>query len=129
MCSTIQSIGRSYGQTFLDTYCKAASVKLYDRQHALVAAEMLNHRVVPFFEEWGVPLLRILTGRGTQYCGNREHPEYQLYLAVENIDYSKTQAYSPHTDEKQLARVPLQDCISDALSPRPARRCSAAARQ
>ena len=58
---------------------------------------MLNDRVVPFYEEHGIPLLRILTDRGTEYCGNRDHHEYQLYLEVENIDHSKTKAYSPQT--------------------------------
>lgn len=95
---TIKSIGRIYGQTFIDTYSKVAFVKLYDRKNALVAADMLNDRVLPFFEEQGVPLLRILTDRGAEYCGNREHHEYQLYLAVENIDHSKTKAYSPQTN-------------------------------
>jgi len=95
---TIKSIGRIYGQTFIDTYAKVAFVKLYDRKNALVAADMLNDRVLPFYEEQGVPLLRILTDRGTEYCGNREHHEYQLYLAVENIDHSKTKAYHPQTN-------------------------------
>ena len=59
---------------------------------------MLNDRVVPFFEEQEIPLLRILTDRGTEYCGNREHNEYQLYLAVENIDHTKTRARRPQTN-------------------------------
>ena len=59
---------------------------------------MLNDRVVPFFEEQDVNLLRILTDRGTEYCGNREHHEYQLYLAVEDIDHSKTRARRPQTN-------------------------------
>jgi transposase InsO family protein len=95
---TIKSIGRIYQQTFIDTYSKVAFAKLYDRKNALVAADMLNDRVLPFYEEKGVPLLRNLTDRGTEYCGNREHHEYQLYLAVENIDHSKTKAYSPQTN-------------------------------
>src|SRR5262245_14031353 len=95
---TIKSIGRIYQQTFMDTYTKMAFAKLYDRKNALVAADMLNDRVVPFFEEQQVPLLRILTDRGTEYCGQREHHEYQLYLAVENIDHSRTKARSPQTN-------------------------------
>jgi hypothetical protein len=51
--------------------------KLYDRKSALVAADLLNDRVLPFFEEQGVPLLRILTDRGSEYCGNREYHEYE----------------------------------------------------
>jgi transposase InsO family protein len=95
---TIKSIGRIYQQTFIDTYAKVGFAKLYDRKNALVAADMLNDRVLPFYEEKSVPLLRTLTDRGTEYCGNREHHEYELYLAVENIDHSKTKAYSPQTN-------------------------------
>jgi transposase InsO family protein len=95
---TIKSIGRTYQQTFLDTYSKLAFAKLYDRKNALVAADLLNDRVLPFFEEQNVPLLRVLTDRGTEYCGNRESHEYQLYLAVENIDHSRTKAKSPQTN-------------------------------
>src|SRR6516164_2288303 len=95
---TIKSIGRIYQQTFIDTYSKVAFAKLYDRKNALVAAEMLNDRVVPFFDQQQVPLLRVLTDRGTEYCGNRESHEYQLYLAIENIDHSRTKAKSPQTN-------------------------------
>ena len=95
---TIKSIGRIYQQTFIDTYTKIAFAKLYDRKNALVAADMLNDRVLPFFEEQDVSLLRILTDRGTEYCGQREHHEYQLYLAVENIDHSRTKTKHPQTN-------------------------------
>ena len=95
---TIKSIGRIYQQTFIDTYSTVAFAKLYDRKNALVAAEMLNDRVVPFFDQQQVPLLRVLTDRGTEYCGNRESHEYQLYLAIENIDHSRTKAKSPQTN-------------------------------
>ena len=46
--------------------------------------------MLPFFEDHEIPLLRILTDRGTEFCGAREHHEYQLYLAVENIGHNKT---------------------------------------
>ena len=95
---TLKGVGRVYQQTFIDTYTRIGFAKLYDRKNALVAADALNDRVIPFFEEQEVPLLRILTDRGTEYCGNREHHEYQLYLAVENIDHTKTKARSPQTN-------------------------------
>ena len=84
---TIKGVGRIYQQTFIDTYSKLAFVKLYDRKNALTAADMLNDRVLAFLRRARVPLLRILTDRGSEYCGNREQHEYQLYLAVENIDH------------------------------------------
>jgi len=95
---TLFPSGRIYQQTFIDTYTKMAFVKLYDRKNALVSADLLNDRVVPWYEEHDAKLLRILTDRGTEYCGNRERHEYQLYLAIEDIDHSKTKARSPQTN-------------------------------
>lgn len=94
----IKGVGRIYQQTFIDTYCKVAFVKLYDRKNAITAADMLNDKVLPFFEEYEIPLLRVLTDRGTEYCGKREYHEYELYLTVEEIDHSKTKARSPQTN-------------------------------
>jgi len=95
---TLKGVGPIYQQTFIDTYSKVAFAKLYDRKNALVAADILNDRILPFFEEHDVPLLRILTDRGTEYCGKQEHHEYQLYLGIENIDHSKTKARSPQSN-------------------------------
>ena len=73
-------------------------VKLYDRKNAITAADMLNDRVIPLFEEHGLPLLRILTDRGSEYCGSRESHEYELYLDLENIEHSRTKTKSPQTN-------------------------------
>ena len=94
----LKGVGRIYQQTFIDTYSKLALVKLYDRKNALTAADMLNDRVLPFFEEHGVPLLRILTDRGSEYCGNRESHEYALYLDLENIEHTRTKTRRPQTN-------------------------------
>lgn len=94
----IKGVGRIYQQTFIDTYCKVALVKLYDRKHAITAADMINDRVLPFYEEQGIPLLRILTDRGSEYCGNREHHDYELYLDLENIEHTRTRVKSPQTN-------------------------------
>ena len=95
---TLKGVGRVYQQTFIDTYAKIGFAKLYDRKTPITAADLLNDRVLPFYEENGVELQRILTDRGTEYCGNPEHHEYELYLAVENIDHSRTKAKSPQTN-------------------------------
>lgn len=94
----IKGVGKIYQQTFIDTYAKVATAKLYDRKIALVAADTLNDRVIPMYDKDEIPLLRILTDRGTEYCGAREHHEYQLYLAIEDIDHTKTKAKSPQTN-------------------------------
>lgn len=95
---TFKGVGRVYQQTFIDTYTRVATVKLYDRKNALVAADLLNDRVLPLFEEEKIKLLRILTDRGSEYCGSLEHHEYQLFLALEDIDHTKTKVKSPQTN-------------------------------
>lgn len=95
---TIKGVGRIYQQTYIDTYAKVAQAKLYLSKDGLSAAELLNDRVIPMYEEQQVRLLRILTDRGTEYCGKRDEHPYQLYLAIENIDHTKTKAKSPQTN-------------------------------
>lgn len=94
---TLKGVGRIYQQTFIDTYSKVGFAKLYDRKTPITAADTLNDRVLPFFEEHEIPLCRVLTDRGTEYCGSDQH-EYELYLAVENIDHTRTKAKSPQTN-------------------------------
>ena len=69
---TLKGVGRVYQQTFIDTYAKVGFVKLYDRKTPISAADLLNDRVLPFFEENGVVLQRVLTDRGTEYCGTQD---------------------------------------------------------
>ena len=88
---TVKGVGRIYQQTFLDTYSKVAFAKL-------TAADLLNAQVVPFFAAQEVPLSRVLTARGTEYCGSPDTPEYEWYLAVENIDHTRTTGKSPQTN-------------------------------
>ena len=95
---TLKGVGRIYQQTFIDTYSKVVFAKLYDRKTPVTAADLLNDRVLPFFEEYEIFLLRMLTDRGTEYCGNPEHHEYELYLALEDIDHTRTKAESPQTN-------------------------------
>ncbi len=94
----IKGVGRIYQQTFIDTYTRVAFAKLYDRKTAITAADLLNDRVLPFFEEQQIPVLRILTDRGTEYKGKREQHEYELYLEIEGIEHSKIQVRSPQSN-------------------------------
>jgi len=94
----MKGVGRIYQQTFVDTYSKVACAKLYDRKTPITAAELLNDRVVPLFDAHEIPLLRVLTDRGTEYCGNPERHAYELYLAVEDVDHSRSKTKSPQTN-------------------------------
>lgn len=94
----LKGVGRIYQQTFIDTYSKVAFAKLYTTKTPITAADILNDKVLPYFEQHELPMLRILTDRGTEYCGKVEHHDYQLYLAINDIDHTKTKAMSPQTN-------------------------------
>ena len=59
---------------------------------------ILNDKVVPFFQEEKVDILRMLTDRGTEFCGRPEEHEYQLFLAIKDIEHTKTKARHPQTN-------------------------------
>lgn len=65
---------------------------------ALTAADFLNDRVLPFYESENIPVLRILTDRGSEYCGRPDEHEYQLFLALNDIDHTRTKVKSPQTN-------------------------------
>ena len=95
---TLKGVGRIYQQTYVDTYTKVAQCKLYTTKTPITAADLLNDRVLPFYEAQDLPVLRILTDRGTEYCGRAETHDYQLFLAINDIDHTKTKAQSPQTN-------------------------------
>jgi len=95
---TIKGVGRIYQQTFVDTYSKWAAAKLYTTKTPITAADLLNDKVLPFFEEQGMGILRMLTDRGTEYCGSVEKHDYELFLGVCGIEHTKTKARHPQTN-------------------------------
>jgi len=114
---TMKGVGRIYQQTFVDTFSKIALCKLYKSKTAITAADMLNDKVLPFFDKEKVPMLRILTDRGTEYCGRLDAHEYQLFLAISDIDHTRTKARSPQTNGivERFHRTILQDFYQVAL--------------
>ncbi|MGE3920813.1 MAG: IS481 family transposase [Gammaproteobacteria bacterium] len=95
---SMKGVGRIYQQTFIDSYSRIAFAVLYTEKTAITAAHAFNDVVLPWFVDQDIPLLRILTDRGTEYCGKVEAHAYQLFLSIENIDHSKTKARSPQTN-------------------------------
>jgi transposase InsO family protein len=114
---TFKGVGRVYPQTFVDTYSKVAFAKLYTTKTPLTAADLLNDNVLPFFTEESLPMLRILTDRGTEYCGRAESHDYQLYLAINDIEHSKTKVRSPQTNGicERFHKTILQEFYQVAL--------------
>ena len=59
---------------------------------------MLNDRVLPFFTSQEMGIIRILTDKGTEYCGKLETHDYQLYLSINDREHTKTKARHPQTN-------------------------------
>ena len=95
---TMKGVGRIYQQSFVDTYSKWAAAKLYTTKKPITSADLLNDRVLPFFEEQGMGMLRMLTDRGTEFCGVRETHDYELFLFANDIEHTKTKARHPQTN-------------------------------
>ena len=95
---TMKGVGRIYQQPYIDTYAKTAQAKLYKTKTPITAADMLNDKVLPYYEEHNLPVLRILTDRGTEYCGRADRHDYQVFLAINDIEHTKTKVKSPQTN-------------------------------
>jgi len=94
----LKGVGRIYQQTVIDTYSSVAFAKLYTGKVPVTAADILNDRVLPFFEERDVPILRVLTDRGTEFCGSPDRHPYELFLQLNDIEHTKTKVKSPQTN-------------------------------
>jgi transposase InsO family protein len=94
----LKGVGRIYQQTVIDTYSAVTFGKAYSAKVPVTAADLLNDRVLPFFEEEGVPVLRVLTDRGTEFCGSPDKHPYELFLQLNEIEHTKTKAKSPQTN-------------------------------
>jgi transposase InsO family protein len=94
----LKGVGRIYQQTAIDTFSSLAFAKLYTAKVPVTAADILNDKVLPFFEKEDVPVLRILTDRGTEYCGAPDRHPYQLFLQLSDIEHTKTKVKSPQTN-------------------------------
>jgi transposase InsO family protein len=75
-----------------------AFAKLYTAKIPVTAADTLNDRVLPFFDEHGIRILRVLTDRGTEFCGSLDKHPYELYLQLNGIEHTKTKVKSPQTN-------------------------------
>ena len=94
----LKGVGRIYQQTAIDTYSSMGFAKLYTAKIPVTAADLLNDRVLPFFEKEDVPVLRVLTDRGTEYCGAPDRHPYQLFLQLNDIEHTRTKVKSPQTN-------------------------------
>ena len=87
-------------------------MQLYQEKTSLRSAEILNDKVLPWYQKHGVPILRILTDRGSKYKRKLEPYGYELFLSVEGIVNTTTKPYAPQTNGMRL----LQICMSHLVA-------------
>jgi transposase InsO family protein len=107
----IKGVGRIYQQSVVDTYSSVGFAKLYDTKVPVTAADCLNDRVLPFFESHDVKVHRVLTDRGTEYCGRDDKHPFEIYLALNEIEHSRTKARHPQTNG--ICERFHQTCLSE----------------
>ena len=95
---TLKCVGRIYLQSVIDCYSRYAWGRLYTSKLPVTAVHVLNEDVLPFCEKHDVQIRTILSDNGREYCGKAETHDYQLYLAINDIDHTKTKAKSPQTN-------------------------------
>ena len=94
----IKGVGKIYQQTGIDTHSNAGFAKLYSEKTALTAADFLNDKVLPFFDEEGIKVLRMLTDNGVEYCGRHETHPYELFLHLNDIEHTRIKVRHPQTN-------------------------------
>ena len=95
---TIKGVGKIYQQTVIDAHSSHVFAKLYLSKVPMTAVEVLDDRVLPFYEEHNVEVERLLTDNGREYCGRPLQHAYELYLAIQQIQHRRTDIGSPETN-------------------------------
>ncbi len=94
----IKGIGRIYQQTAIDTHGSHGFAKVYREKTALTAADLLNDRVLPFYDHHGIRVHRVLTDNGPELCGRQDSHPYELFLHLNDIEHTRTKVRHPQTN-------------------------------
>jgi len=95
---TIKGVGRIYQQTAIDTHANVGFAKVFTEKTALCAADLLNDKVLPHYDEHTISVLRILTDNGREYCGLKDSHAYELFLHLNDIEHTRTRVRRPQTN-------------------------------
>ena len=75
-----------------------AFAKLYLSKLPMPAVDLLNDRVLPFYEERGILVEDLLADNGREFFGRPLQHPYELFLAIHQTAHRNTKAHAPHTD-------------------------------
>src|SRR5579884_4086893 len=92
-----KGVGKVYLHTVVDTYGSYAFGFLHTSKVPEAAVAVLHNDVLPFYQERGIPVEKVLTDNGREFCGTDAHP-YELYLALNDIAHKHTKVRHPQTN-------------------------------
>lgn len=95
---TIKGIGKIYMQSVIDAHCSLGFAKLYLSKVPMTAVDVLDDRVLPFYEEHSAEVEHILTDNGREFCGRELKHHFELFLAISQIRHRRTEVRSPQTN-------------------------------
>jgi transposase InsO family protein len=94
----IKGVGKLYHQAAIDTHSNIGFAKLYSDKTSISACDLMNDRVLPFFDEYMMIVLRALTDNGREYCGSKENHAYELFLHLNEIEHTRIRVRHPQTN-------------------------------
>lgn len=95
---TINGVGKIYMQTVIDAQCSHVFAKLYVSKARITAADIINDRVLPFYEEHDTPVEHLLTYNGREFRGRELQHPFEIFLALNQIKHRRTKDHLPETN-------------------------------
>ena len=93
----LKGVGKVYLHSLVDTFGSVAFGFLHPGKQPEAAVSLLHNDVLPFYREKEIPVSKVLTDNGREFCGTDSHP-FELYLALNDIRHKKTKVRSPRTN-------------------------------
>jgi transposase InsO family protein len=110
---TLKGVGKVYVQVIVDVFCSLAFAKVYTSKMPITSADLLNDRVLPFYDALNLPVKAILTDNGREFCGRPDNHPYELFLQLHDIEHRTTRVRSPRTNGfvERMNRTLLDECF------------------
>lgn len=110
---TLKGVGKVYVQVIVDVFCSLAFSKVYTSKMPITSADLLNDRVLPFYDALAKPVKAILTDNVREFCGRPDNHPHEFFLQLHDIEYRTTRVRSPRTNGfvERMNRTLLDECL------------------
>lgn len=105
-------------QSVVDVHCSFAFAKLYLTKSARTAADLLQDRVFPFYQQQGLKVERLLTDNGKEYGGRQAQHLFKTTLILAGIEHIRCESLPAAEDNPfcvQFHRILAGDFFAPAF--------------